>query len=320
MEAIAGLRRPLVLGHVRPDVDCLASMLALARSWKADARDPLPACLPNGDIPDRLLFMLEWAQVPLVDSVDDSPADGYIAVDTARLSRCNLGGGAGAGLPANSVLINIDHHVSNTGFGTENWVVPAASSCAELIYRLLVAAERPIDEITASLLYAGQHSDTRGFTLAESAEGALSVAAELARLGARVAEVGRRIYRSRPLQEVNLQRVIYNNIQFAADGCIAYSTATHQEITACECNQTDIDDQVEIPRSIRGVRIAALFTEAVPGFTRVNLRCEAEDSVLELAIAFGGGGHATAAGAILPCPPAEAVSRIIPAAVKLLES
>ena len=58
----------------------------------------------------------------------------------------------------------------------------------------------------------------------------------------------------------------------------------------------DIDDQVSIPRALKGVAIAMLFSEGEPGVIRINLRGEGKITVLELAQRFGGGGHTQSAG------------------------
>ena len=76
-------------------------------------------------------------------------------------------------------IVNIDHHASNTGFGAINWVVGDASSSAELVYFLLKAWGRPIEPLCASLLYAGIHTDTSGFSLPNTSKSALAAAAQL---------------------------------------------------------------------------------------------------------------------------------------------
>jgi len=170
--------------------------------------------------------------------------------------------------------------------------------------------------LVASLLYAGIHSDTVGFSLSTTTASALHTAAELVNAGARVAEIGERLTRSQSQSEFALNRIIHDNTRIVADGRIAYSTADHNEITTAGCTQADIDDQVAIPRSVRGIRLAILFTEGRPGRTRLNLRGEGGLNVLDLAARFGGGGHAEAAGAILDADIEHALQRVLPLAIE----
>ncbi|HUU82066.1 MAG TPA: DHH family phosphoesterase [Phycisphaerae bacterium] len=309
--AITGMKRPLVIGHVVPDTDCLGSMLAVARNRPGgDGR----VCLPAGSVSQRLQFLVDWAAVDVVGSEGLADADGFIVVDAATKERCNVGPGAPSAWSAGRTVVNIDHHQTNSRFGDVNWVAPEASSTAELVYRVLEAAGRPVDAVTASLLYAGIHADTRGFTLFPDKGAALAVAAELVDAGARVAEIGERLYRNKRISEFRLLRVIYANTHLAADGRIAYSTADHDEIAGCDCGPADIDEQVDVPRSLNGIGMAILFTEGIRGKIRINLRGEAGISVLALAEELGGGGHDQAAGVVLEGSIRQAVDRVLPLA------
>ena len=113
-------------------------------------------------------------------------------------------------------------------------------------------------------------------------------------------------------------RVIYANTKTLADGRLAYATASHDEIHDAGCTAADIDDQIDIPRSLDGVQLAMLFTEANKGKTRINFRSSGDVTVVELAAEFDGGGHRQAAGAVLGCSLDEAVEKVVPRAVEHL--
>ncbi|HOW19469.1 MAG TPA: DHHA1 domain-containing protein, partial [Phycisphaerae bacterium] len=104
------------------------------------------------------------------------------------------------------------------------------------------------------------------------------------------------------------------------DGLIAYSTASHEEITGAGCGPADIDEQVAIPRSLKGIRMAILFTEGKPGRVRINFRGEGGTNVLELARELGGGGHATSAGAIVNGSLPQVVPDVLERAARRLRS
>lgn len=320
LDALDALQRPVVVGHVTPDADCLASMLALARAWPGASPRGARVCLPEGSVSHRLAFLVEWADVPVVGPEALPEADGFVIVDNARLSRCNLGLDTPEDWTGSRPVINIDHHQTNTRYGDVNWVVPEATSSAELVYHAIRAAHRPMNSLTASLLYAGLHSDTRGFLVADPEGRALGVAVELARAGARTAEIGQQLYRGLRSTELELLRIIYANTRVTAGGRIAYSTADNQEIAGTGCRAEDIDEHVEVPRSLKGIALAMLFTEGVPGCVRINLRAEPGYTVLPLARRIGGGGHVQAAGAMMDGSIGQALDRVLPAAEEFLDS
>ena len=319
IETLSSFRRLVVVGHVRPDADCLGSMLATALIWPGEGGSGVAVSLPEGSLSQRLAFLADWARVPVATSEDFAAADGFVVVDTAKRSRCNVDKSLGEAWVAGRTMIAIDHHLSNVGFGDINWIDPEAGSSAELVYHLIRAAGREITPVVASLLYAGIHSDTVGFSLPTTSASGLRAAAELVAAGARVAEIGELLCRSQSRSEFDLHRIIYDNTRIVAGGRIAYSTASFEEITRAGCSQSDIDDQVTIPRSIRGIRMAILFSEGRKGRVRLNLRGETDVDVLGIATELGGGGHAQAAGAILDGTVDEAVARVLPMAIEQLD-
>lgn len=319
VQAISRLRAPVVLAHVVPDADALGSMLGLCRAWDGDGRR-VRASLPRESLSKRLAFLSDWAQVPVATAQDFEQADGFIVVDTAKRSRCNVESALrdvdwAAGRP----MINIDHHATNERFGTVNWIVGDAASACELVYEVLRAADRTICPITASLLYAGIQTDTLGFSLPSTSAMVLRAAADLVELGADIGELGERLARSQRRSEFELLRVVYDNTKVVDDGRIAYSSASFDEILDAGCTAADIDEQINVPRSLDGVCLAMLFSEGRKGKTRVNFRSSGEVTIVDLAKRFGGGGHSQAAGAILDLPLHEAMDRVVPAAIEHLQ-
>lgn len=318
LSAVAQMRAPIVIAHVVPDADALGAMLAVARCLRDESCVPRVA-LPDESLSRRLTFMFEQAEATVATRADFATADGFIVTDTAKKPRCNIERSIkesdwNAGRP----IVNIDHHHTNTLFGEVNWIVAEAGSTCELIYYLLVAADREIDPISASLLYAGIQTDTMGFSLPTTTASALQAAADLVAHGADVADIGRRLYHSQEKSEFDLLRIVYANTKTVADGQIAYSSASYDEIHGAGCTAADIDEQINVPRSLNGSRLAMLFTEGNKGKTRINFRGSGKVTVVDLAAEFKGGGHSQAAGAILDCGVEEAIETVVPRAVEHL--
>jgi phosphoesterase RecJ-like protein len=240
--------------------------------------------------------------------------DLVLVLDTAKERRVNIEGKLDAlpGVP----VVNIDHHATNTQFGRWNWVVADSSSTSELVYGLLRALGCQVTPTIATLLYAGAHTDTQGFALSNTTANSLRVACALAEAGARIHDVCEQMHRSQSRNEFELLKVVYANTRVSEDGRLAWSAASHEEITKAGCDAGVIDDQVEVPRSVEGVSVAILFTEGDRGKVRMNFRGEQGVSVLELAQQFGGGGHHASAGARLSGTLEEVVGRVLPAALE----
>lgn len=307
IDALGLARLPVVVGHVTPDIDSLGAMLALSRAMPAlEAAIVMPVPLKS----QKLKFMMEMSGgVPVADSATISAADVVVVVDTASTKRANIAGPWES--LAEKLVVNIDHHITNPDYGRINWVEDNASSTCELIWKLIREAGWPLDAATASLLYAGIFSDTAGFSLPSTSASCLEAAADLVRAGADVDRVGSRIARSQEKHEFDLIRKVYHNTHLAGEGHIAYSTLTHEEITSCGCSPQDIDDQVSIPRSLSGVRIALLFSEGEQGVIRINFRGEGGTAVLPLAEKLGGGGHTYSAGVRIRGTMEEVVRRVL---------
>lgn len=319
IDAISMMRSPVVIAHVVPDADALGSMFATAIAWSEKNRK-LSVSLPEGSLSKRLSFLFDLANVKVAGPKEFADADGFIIVDTAKQPRCNVGPALReTNWAGDRPVVNIDHHATNTNFGTVNWIVDAASSACELVYQLLIAADRPINSITASMLYAGIQTDTLGFSLDSASPTALRAAGHLVELGARVGEIGERLGRSQSRGEFELLRVVYANTKIAADGRVAYSSASFEEISGAGCTAADIDEQINVPRSLDGVQLAMLFSEGKKGKTRINFRGSGQVTVVELAGEFGGGGHQQAAGAVLDCSLEETINKVVPRATEYIK-
>ena len=319
VEGVLGLRMPIIVSHVVPDADALGSMLAVGLGLSRDGCQTKVA-LADGSLSQRLSFMFDLADIAIADTADFDAADGFIALDTAKLGRCNVGAERKqTDWVANRPIVNIDHHATNTRFGRTNWIVSTAGSTCELAYYLLQAAKRPITPAMASLLYAGMQTDTIGFSLPTTTAPAMRACADLIDLGADVGVIGERLCRSQRTSEFDLLRIIYANTKVEEEGRLAYSSASYDEIHAAGCTAADIDEQINVPRSLQGVKLAMLFTEGRRKKVRINFRGSGEVTVVELAALFGGGGHAQAAGAILDCSLDDAMKQVIPAAATHLK-
>ena len=295
LSQLTRVKRPLLVGHVTPDADCIGSALGLAASLREHGIEATVG-LPADCVANRLGFMLELAPTTprSVEWSSDGRFDSLIILDTASEKRINIQPPPALAGPLPT--LNIDHHITNTDFCQHNWVDPHASSTCEMIAHLLATFKWRPSSGVASLLYSGLHGDTAGFSLPSTSADSLHCAADLVRAGADVSHIGEQLCRSQGRHDFELLRRVYDHTNVVAGGRVAYSFLSYRDITESGCKADDIDDQVSIPRALKGVAIAMLFSEGEPGVIRINLRGEGKITVLELAQRFGGGGHSQSAG------------------------
>ncbi len=279
-----------VVGHVRPDGDCIASEYALAEILKnAGAeeaavlnRDPVPRLYANFADPCRLR--------PAADLKDDYFE--IVAVDCADYARTDPA--LTARFP--SPLACIDHHVSNPRYARINIVDPDASATSELIAALCVDLGLEISKNAAALLYMGIAMDTRQFTTSSTRRDSFELAAELVRRGAEPSRIAVQLYQREKLGKLKLLGRYLDSLKTYIGGKVCIGVLPLGIFRDTDSEQSDSDGLVDYARSVEGVEIAALIEE-LPNGSKVSLRGKKPDyKVDEIASVFGGGGHHAAAG------------------------
>ncbi|MDD5561180.1 MAG: bifunctional oligoribonuclease/PAP phosphatase NrnA [Candidatus Omnitrophica bacterium] len=209
----------------------------------------------------------------------------------------------------NKPILNIDHHISNQGFGDENWVDPHASSCSEMVYRIYKQMRLPIAKPEAIAMYTGIMTDTGSFRYSNTTSFTHQASAELLKFGINVPLIYRYVYENLALEETRLLVKLLPRIHFSAQGRIAYFKL-NRSIAKDGTISMDLGDQLlSFARAIKGVEVVILFRENLEAgdLVRINLRSQGKVDVNKVAAFFGGGGHKTAAG----CTPRGDINKVI---------
>lgn len=303
-----------VVGHVRPDGDCIGSQLGLTLALRNEGKKVV--CWNQDLMPQKYCFLDR-------DGTIQQPKRGLkfdcvIATDCASFERL---GSVGPFIARRKPLINIDHHESNTRYGDLNWVSPRDPSTGELIYRLLKAARWPITKPIADCLFAAVSTDTGSFQYATTRPATLHVAGELVSHGANLEKICDEVYQSYPLSRVRLLKHVYNRFRLSHNDQIAWFWLRKADFTRTGADSADSEGLIDHIRAIEPVVIACVFEELEPELTRVSLRSKTDQvNVNEIAALFGGGGHAAAAGARIPGNPKSVQRRVLGAVKKALNS
>src|SRR5687767_5306486 len=305
LEAISDSERICVVGHLRPDGDCIGSQLGLALALNSQGKkvvcwnqDPMPKKLAFLD-PDKLLEKPEKGR----------EFDCVIATDCASFERL---GTTAACIGNRKLFINIDHHASNTRYAEVNWIAARQPSTGELIFRLLRAATWAITPEIADCLFTAISTDTGSFQYPSTRPATYYVAGKLVDRGANLAKICNEVYQSYPLSRVRLLRHVFNHFRLTHDDQIAYFWLKKADFARTGAEQDDAEGLIDHIRAIEPVCVACVFEEAEPELTRVSLRSKSENvDVNEIAERFGGGGHKAAAGARIPGKPMTVQRQVI---------
>ncbi len=289
--------------HKDADGDTLGCALALAHTL-----EPLGKGVPvlsSPPVPDA------WWFLPGFEQVNRHPAPAHAPVfifDAGEVSRA--GTYEQAVLQATTV-VNIDHHVTNSHFGTINLVQVDASSTGELVFDLFKAWQVPIPPAAASCLYTTILSDTGGFRHDNTSERALQAAAELVRLGADPVTMARGLFKSRPASTLRMQGRILQGLHFEFGDRLVWGTISQAQLRDSGATTDQADSAIDQLNTVRGQELAILFKEAGPRLTKVSIRSRDQVDAAELAAKFGGGGHRRAAGVEMAMSLKEAEARVL---------
>ncbi|TGD87046.1 bifunctional oligoribonuclease/PAP phosphatase NrnA [Mycolicibacterium sp. CH28] len=290
--AVLGAARSVgVICHVHPDADSVGAGLALALILERDGIDVQVSFATPSTLPESLR-MLPGGHLLVAPSDMRGDADLVVTVDAPSVNR--LGALAELTPPGREVLV-IDHHKSNTLFGSVNLVDPKADSTTMVVAELLDAWGKPIDRDVAVCLYAGLTIDTGSFRWASPR--ALRLAARLVELGVDNAAISRELFDTHPFVWLPLLSRVLSTARLvptAAGGAgLVYVVVGHEDWMANRSEE--VESIVDIVRTTHEAEVAAVFKEIEPQHWSVSMRAKSYD-LAKVASGFGGGGHTLAAG------------------------
>lgn len=297
----------VILSHVRPDGDAIGSQLALGFSLMAAGKK---VRLINEDgLPENLAFL------PGAERIESPPAEPLaaevaIALDTA--TRPRLGENA---LHAASLAlrwINIDHHISNPSYGDLNWIDATSPATGQIIYQLITSLGLPFPAESRDAIYVAVSTDTGSFQYPSTTAETYEMAADLIRRGLDVGKINEWTYDNHPYRRVELMRALLNTLALSGDGRVAHWELRDETRRELRLLPEDSEGLIDLIRAIRGVQLAVFFEELPDGKVRVSMRSKDRRlDVCQIALKFGGGGHALAAGIRMAGPLPEAKAQVL---------
>jgi len=303
-----------IVGHMRPDGDCIGSQLALALALKGEGKK---VTVWNQDsIPQKYKFLNPGGLFEKPKSGEQF--DCVIATDCASFQRL---GKTGECITKRKIFINIDHHESNTRYADVNWVSPREASTGELIFKMMKVARWPITKPIADLLFTAVSTDTGSFQYPTTRPGTFHIGAELVTRGANLAKICDEVYQSYPLSRARLLKHVYSKFRLTDGDRIAWFWLKKKDFNRTGAEPDDTEGLIDHIRAIEPVVVACVFEELEPELTRLSLRSKSDKvNVNEICQQFGGGGHPAAAGARIPGTPLSVQRKVIAAVKRALKA
>lgn len=216
--------------------------------------------------------------------------------DAAIIMECSALDRTGVSGLDRSPVLNIDHHVGNTGYGTINWIDETAAACGEMVFTLIEALAAPITPAMATHLYLALLTDTGSFHFSNITPRSFEIARRLVEAGADPQWIARTHYDSSTLARVKIFGSVVNRMQLDRTGRVAMLTIRQETAAAAGGSYDDTDGIINFPLSVKDIQAVAFFKEMGPDDWRISMRSKGAVDVGAIARTYGGGGHINAAG------------------------
>lgn len=288
LQECSGAKTIGITGHVRPDGDCVGSCMALYLYLKK--------VVPDAEI---TVYLEESAKahyhiesVKEIDVAFDAKEhyDVFICLDSAPDRT-----GKGQALYESAVKkINIDHHITNPGYGDVNYIQPEIGSTAELIYNLI--PEDAMDNDIAKALYIGIIHDTGVFQFSNTLPSTMIAGSKLIQYDIDFANLIQESFYEKSYKQTRIMAEAVLKSKMYLEGTCLISFFTRKEMLEMQAGSPDFTGIINRLKTVRGVECAVFMYELEEGNYKVSLRTSDRVDATKVTTVFGGGGHVKAAG------------------------
>jgi phosphoesterase RecJ-like protein len=287
----------IVVTHTHPDGDAIGSLIAMGMSLEALNKKITLYC--ESLIPAVYRFLPEVHRV--VNKIGNLNYDMAVILDCGDLSRV---GQTVSYLEQIPVIVNIDHHVTNTRFGHLQLIDTSACATAEIVYRLIKQMGLPFSKSAATSIYTGILADTGSFRFSNTNKAAFAICQEMVEIGVDPHNIAQHVYGTYSLSRIKLLNLALDSIELSENGKLSIMTLTQKMFDETNTKPEDVDGLINYAQRIEDVEVAALIQKHHNGNENsrttnrfhVSLRSDGTFDVAAIAAMFGGGGHSSAAG------------------------
>jgi bifunctional oligoribonuclease and PAP phosphatase NrnA len=291
-EVVAGARTVALACHVNPDGDALGSMLGLFHVLRAAGCDVVAS------FPKPFTVAPHYRELPGLDLLTHpgefpSEPDVMVTFDCGSLGRLGE-----LEVPAKAAreLIVLDHHVSNTRYGTINVIDPSAAASGVLVRRLVHTLGLPLTTEAAVALYAALVCDTGRFQYETTTPSVFELACELVTFDVPVSRLSRQLFEEHRFAYLKLLGEALANAELDVERRFVWTAVTQDMLTRHDVTLEEVEGLIDIVRRTTEAEVTCVIKEELDGSVRVSLRSLGDVDVRLIASANGGGGHRFAAG------------------------
>lgn len=278
--------------HTNPDGDAIGSLIAMGLSLEALNKrttlyneSPIPAVYRFLPFAHRIVQYVDKANI----------YDTAIILDCSDLERIGKAVSMVNKIP---IIINIDHHITNTCYGDFQLIKTSACATTEIVYKLMKDMAVPINKAIAASIYTGILTDTGSFRFSNTNRAAFEICEEMVELGVDPYSIAQHVYGTYSLGRIKLLNMALDSIEISYNGRLSMMTLTRDMFYETDTRTEDADGLINYAKSIEDVKVAVLIQELQNKNKQfhVSLRSNGTVNVAEIASSFGGGGHFNAAG------------------------
>lgn len=273
----------IVLSHEHPDGDTLGCAFALCEALRLLGKKRKFLCAD--EITKDFSFMTEGFQ-------DDEVTNPFvICVDVADEKLL----GSLTELYGGKIDLCIDHHMSNTDFAKETYLVDRAAAC-EIIYDLIKALPVEESKYIRNCIYTGVATDTGCFRYQNTNAETFKIAAELMEKGIDSTFINKLMFETKSKSFLELELLARETLEYHFEGKCAIITITQQMYEKSGSSEHECYPITALPRQIEGVLVGAVIKEKEDGTYSISVRTDDGIDASEICSRLGGGGHKGAAG------------------------
>lgn len=305
--ALKNYKSYLLSCHVTPEGDAIGSILAMESLLRRLGKKTFVIC--EDAFPERLrcLSGKRWHQMK--DVKQPPPFDAIVVADCPTLERI---GSVKNLLAPQTIIFNIDHHISNNRFAQHNYIRPEAAASGEVVMDIFKYFKMPLTRDEATNLYVALSTDTGSFEYSNTTVDSHRMAAELIATGIDIEKINEKLYATYSLNKINLYSRLLSQVKTAAGGKIAWAAMRREDLHHSGATYEDAEGFIDFLKYLKEVKIAFFMSELENGqFVKVSFRSKAGYDVNRIATYFKGGGHRKAAGCTMSCRLEEAGKMIL---------
>lgn len=286
--------------HRKPDGDTAGACLAV--SHYLDSIGKKHVCFCVDALSESLSFLPGKEKIttdPLHWNAENATYDLIIVFDSGDLYYNGIGKYVEK-LQHDFVIVNIDHHATNTHYGDYNLVIDTASSTCEIVHDFLQSKSILTKEMSTCLM-TGVVTDTGGFTNMATTASSMQTASKLLQRGANLSDIAQKTMQHRSLSALKLWGRALERLRMNQYGMIV-TVITQQDMKECgsEYGVVEGEGLANFLHSLEETienQVVLVLIEQTNGTIKGSLRTKNSlIDVSKFATLLGGGGHKKAAG------------------------